>query len=74
MFKCLTCPHFSMHSRSDLCGIPKRWNRSQRSSSDSVGCGAGYPEDEKESCGVCYKFNGLMTDENLRCSCALSCV
>ena len=74
MFKCLTRPHFSMNTQSGLCGIPKHWNRSQRSSSDSVGCGAGYPEDEKESCGVCYKFNGLMTDENSRCSCALSCV
>ena len=68
MFKCLTRPHFSMNTRSGLCGIP-----SQRSSSDSVGCGAEYPEDEEESCWVCYTLNGLI-DENLRCSCALSCV
>lgn len=38
-------PSLLHEPRSGLCGIP-----SQRSSLDSVGCGAEYPEDEEESC------------------------
>jgi hypothetical protein len=42
----LDSPSLLNEHPSDLCGIPKRWSRSQRSSSDSISCSAGYPEDE----------------------------